>query len=490
MDNTRRNFLRDLLQGTTQEERDRAAGIPVSEGQPDSRLSFLKDLIQGTTAEERGEVPSTPAMPSVPAMPVAAQAKDPAMFNPGEPAPVPTRAEIEALSPAQDEMMVESSIPLAPEPTANVPLPSQDLELNTTQDSLVAGSDTAPRIDESAPARTRLQDLENMLGGSRGLEDAQASRRRALQNAMAHRLADRSLQSSVAAQGGEYTPDEKLQQARESLAGLDITEFGEQTKDIKDKIDIQKSQDAASSEAQLNDPTSGVSKKYRDIAKRIIKSELPPSITAAQISKMIPGIQQLSLEQSASSKKKEEKIPEGQKVLDREFAKDFNKWTSGGQKTANIEIDKLTKVANDLKSRKVTTGRATGLLPDSFTDRELLKARSDIQSSIMASLREILGAQFTEKEGERVIKNTWNEQDSTKNNLDRVNRLINTLKSQAEDKTKKAEFFEKNNTLKDYRAEGPVQSETVRIKDPNGIIRLIPRSKASAALQAGGTLAE
>lgn len=131
----------------------------------------------------------------------------------------------------------------------------------------------------------------------------------------------------------------------------------------------------------------------------------------------------------------------GQKTVDKEFAKDYNDWTSGGAKIARSEINKLENVLTDLKDKKVTTGGLTGMFPDRMTSDNLLRARSDVQSTVMNSLKSIMGSAFTEKEGERVIKNTWNEADTTENNLARLTRLVSDLKNQANDKDSKAGYF-------------------------------------------------
>lgn len=141
---------------------------------------------------------------------------------------------------------------------------------------------------------------------------------------------------------------------------------------------------------------------------------------------------------------------EGTVALDKDFAKDYNDWTSGGANTAQTEINKLKSVADSLKNREVTTGGMTGLLGDRLTSNNVLKARADVQSTVMNSLKAILGAQFTEKEGDRIIKNTWNEADSTENNLARINRLVGDLEAQARAKGAKGEYFQKYGTLSGF----------------------------------------
>lgn len=150
---------------------------------------------------------------------------------------------------------------------------------------------------------------------------------------------------------------------------------------------------------------------------------------------------------------------EGQKALDKDFAKDYNDWTSGGAKIARNEINKLSSVISDLKNKKVTTGGLTGLFPDQITSDKVLSARANVQSTVMNSLKAILGAQFTEKEGERIIKNTWNEADSTENNVSRLERLVMDLENQANDKDKKSIYYEQNGTLTGYKGMGSPQGK-------------------------------
>jgi hypothetical protein len=164
---------------------------------------------------------------------------------------------------------------------------------------------------------------------------------------------------------------------------------------------------------------------------------------------------QLELARQKQKQKGSMQFSPGQKKIDTEFAKEYNEWTSGGADVAKNEIDKLQNVVDRLEGGEVTTGGLTGLFPDRMTSDEVLSARSDVQSTVMNSLRAILGAQFTEKEGERIIKNTWNEADSTKNNVARLNRLIKDLTNKYRAKEQKSMFYEdQGGTLYGYKPTG------------------------------------
>lgn len=205
--------------------------------------------------------------------------------------------------------------------------------------------------------------------------------------------------------------------------------------------------------------------------------------------------QMLDLQRIKAQQDKKDAEGAGQKELDKQSAKEYQEWSSGGEKVAQSEIGKLKSVVQDLKKGKLDTGGLTGMFPDQLTSKDVLGARANVQSSVMGSLRQLLGAQFTEKEGERVIKNTWNEADSTENNIERLDRLVNDLENKAMDKSRKANYFQSNKgTLKgfesNFNSATKPQGDMVKVIDPSGKIRSIPKNKVQDALAAGGTLAE
>ena len=69
---------------------------------------------------------------------------------------------------------------------------------------------------------------------------------------------------------------------------------------------------------------------------------------------------------------------------------------------------------------------------------EALKLKTQAQSALNSALRQTLGAQFTEKEGERVLNQVWDDRLSPKSNADKLDRKIKELK--ANQKNAEAEF--------------------------------------------------
>lgn len=182
----------------------------------------------------------------------------------------------------------------------------------------------------------------------------------------------------------------------------------------------------------------------------------------------------------------------GQKKLDQEMAKEYQEWSSGGQKTAKSEINKLKGVLKNLEDGKISTGGVTGMFPDQLTTKGILGARSDVQSSVMGSLRQLLGAQFTEKEGERVIKNTWNEADSTENNIGRLKRLVSDLENKSVDKSQKAKYFqEKGSTLKGFESDFSKSGQSESKQDSPSIGSIIKSGgKRFKVINSAGDLEE
>lgn len=143
---------------------------------------------------------------------------------------------------------------------------------------------------------------------------------------------------------------------------------------------------------------------------------------------------------------------EGRKALDKDFAKDYNDWTTGAAKRSRNEIQKLEGVVQRLNEKKGTTGGLTGLFGDRLTSDDVLKNRADVQQSAMTLIKQLLSGATSDTDRKAIVDTLWNEADSTENNISRIERFIGDMKNRADDYDAKASFFEKNNTLGGYKA--------------------------------------
>ena len=86
-----------------------------------------------------------------------------------------------------------------------------------------------------------------------------------------------------------------------------------------------------------------------------------------------------------------------------------------------------------------------------FTNPESVGVEDDIRSIIFQSLRETLGAQFTEREGDRLVAASFNPLLSEEINAVRLKRLRTETARSAQAKLDMIDYFDKNRTLKDYK---------------------------------------
>ena len=158
----------------------------------------------------------------------------------------------------------------------------------------------------------------------------------------------------------------------------------------------------------------------------------------------------------------------GQKKLDETFAKDYSEYVAaGGYADVDKQLNQLREVKRmlDVSSGLVKpekgekaynlTGPMLGLLPESIQARtypEAVAAKNAVEEVVQRNLRLVLGAQFTEKEGERLIARAYNPALDEKENAKRVGRLIGQIAQAAKAKQRASDYFEKNNgTLKGFK---------------------------------------
>lgn len=122
------------------------------------------------------------------------------------------------------------------------------------------------------------------------------------------------------------------------------------------------------------------------------------------------------------------------------------------------QINVLKGVLDALQSGEVETGVTKGLLPDwalllTENNARSLQARNEIAGIVQQTLRETLGAQFTEKEGENLLRRAWDLRQPTEVNIKNTRRLLEKAMSFSEEKMKQLQYFQTNGTLKGYKSE-------------------------------------
>lgn len=153
-----------------------------------------------------------------------------------------------------------------------------------------------------------------------------------------------------------------------------------------------------------------------------------------------------------------EQLTPGQKKRDEKAAEDIYQWQSGGGQDMVAQIAQLKPVIEDLEAGKPITGVGVAIQPDillAMTNPEALQSRELVEEVVQRNLRAVLGAQFTEKEGERLISRAFNPKLKPEENAKRVRRLFLQMSSAAEQKQAMADYFDEFGTLRGFKGKMP-----------------------------------
>lgn len=152
------------------------------------------------------------------------------------------------------------------------------------------------------------------------------------------------------------------------------------------------------------------------------------------------------------------KPTKAQEAVDTQYGKDYVEFISGGAADANKALTELSGVIQQIENGDNLTGPGLGLLPNSIKTRthpSAMAAQETVESTVQRSLRVILGAQFTEKEGERLIARAYNPSLDEKVNLKRVKLLFQQLQAGFQNKAAAARYFEEKGTLRGFTGKQP-----------------------------------
>lgn len=156
-------------------------------------------------------------------------------------------------------------------------------------------------------------------------------------------------------------------------------------------------------------------------------------------------------------------LSKGEEAVDKKFADEYVQWSAtGGFADIEKQISQLEEAAAALEAGNGLTGPLVGSLPDFITASvapDVIATREAVEEVAQRNLRAILGPQFTEKEGDRLIARTYNPRLSEAENAKRVRRLIAQIKTAAQVKQDAANYYEQNGTLKGWKGKMPSLSD-------------------------------
>ena len=142
----------------------------------------------------------------------------------------------------------------------------------------------------------------------------------------------------------------------------------------------------------------------------------------------------------------------GSVATDRAFAREYSDYIgAGGYADVQNQIKSLDDARNQLASGDQYTGFFTNLFSGNIINPKAKALQQQIESSIQRSLRQTLGAQFTEKEGALFMHRGFDPRLSERQNVKKLDSMIDQLKIMDIAKREAMNYFEENGTLEGYR---------------------------------------
>lgn len=164
------------------------------------------------------------------------------------------------------------------------------------------------------------------------------------------------------------------------------------------------------------------------------------------------------------------KTPKTQEEVNKLFAKEYSDYVARGgdadvQKNLGLldeSIARLKEPGNNL------TGRSAGALAKfggGVVGQDTIDLQQNVESVVQGALRQTLGAQFTEKEGQQVLARAFNPMLSPEVNVARLERTRAAIAQMAKSKADAMAYFEANGTMAGYKAKIPNMSDVLNTLD-------------------------
>ena len=145
----------------------------------------------------------------------------------------------------------------------------------------------------------------------------------------------------------------------------------------------------------------------------------------------------------------------GQDKVDTTYAPEYVEAIAGGGIADMLsQVETLENVATRLRTEKGLTGARYAMIPEAalpVVAPDAVAVRDDVFNTVQRSLKEVLGAQFTEKEGEMLLRRGYDMRLPPEENARRVERLAKQIRVAAEAKASAAKYFETHGTMTGWR---------------------------------------
>ena len=157
-----------------------------------------------------------------------------------------------------------------------------------------------------------------------------------------------------------------------------------------------------------------------------------------------------------------EKLTPLQEAIDKKFADDLISWKSGSSVSAAKNAAQIANVLDQLHEGKQLTGPMIGITPDvvlAVTNPAALDARQRVEQVAQESLRTILGAQFTQKEGDAFIARVYDPKLSPQKNASRLRALFKQIDEASKQKQAMVDYADTHGTLRGFKGTVPTMAD-------------------------------
>lgn len=176
--------------------------------------------------------------------------------------------------------------------------------------------------------------------------------------------------------------------------------------------------------------------------------------------------EKMELERQKLEKPKAGKDVAGE-TLDRAFAKDYEQYIAMGGKAGLMKkLETLTNARNKLAAIEPPPRYAGALGESGMTliAPQYSEIMSNVRGAIQETLRQTLGSQFTEREGEQILSRAFDPRQTKEANLRNLDREISQIVERAKAKQKSVDYFEKNGSLRGFQSGNQGAGKTVTRK--------------------------
>lgn len=164
----------------------------------------------------------------------------------------------------------------------------------------------------------------------------------------------------------------------------------------------------------------------------------------------------------------------------KEFQKQYVAWRSGGAEDFFDKIKQLRMAVRVLRSGRQITGPLFNQLPPlvkTLVSPESTDVRGDVEKIVQGALRETLGAQFTQVEGDRLLARIYNPELPETMVAENVEAELNKIAALAKSREAMSRYYEENSTLKGYRPDEWLPQVEADFK----IMQSVPKDERAAA---------